>query len=45
VYLSPNAITVIKSRRQAWLSMKIDAFSAVLGTPEEKRPLGRPRLR
>jgi hypothetical protein len=36
---------VIKSRRKACLSVRRDACRAVLSKSEEKRPLGRPRLR
>jgi hypothetical protein len=45
MYSSPNVIIVIKSRRRSWRSVKRDACRAVLSKPEEKRPLGRPRLR
>jgi hypothetical protein len=44
-------ITIIKSRRMRWaghvarLGEKRNAYRILVGKPEEKRPLGRPRRR
>jgi hypothetical protein len=51
LYSSPNTVTVIKSRRMRWAGHvarigKERGISGVLiGRPEGKRPLGRPRRR
>jgi hypothetical protein len=49
MYSSPNIIRVIKSRRLRWTGhvarMGRDAYRALVGKPEGRRPLGRPRLR
>jgi hypothetical protein len=51
LYYSPNIISMIKSRRMRWaghLARMGDTRSAeriVVGKPEGKRPLGRPRRR
>jgi hypothetical protein len=49
LYSSPNIIRIIKSRRMRWaghvarLAEKRDAYRLLVGKPEGKRPLGRPR--
>jgi hypothetical protein len=49
VYSSPNIIRMIKSRRMRWaghvtrMGEKRNAYRILVGKPEEKRPLGRPR--
>jgi hypothetical protein len=51
LYSSPNIIRVIKSRRQRWaghvarVGERRGAYRALVGKPEGRRPLGRPRLR
>jgi hypothetical protein len=51
LYSSPNIIRVIKSRRMRWaghvarMGEKRGAYRILVGTPEGRRPLGRPRLR
>jgi hypothetical protein len=51
LYSSPNVIRVIKSRRMRWaghvarMGEKRDAYRILVGRPEGRRPLGRPRLR
>jgi hypothetical protein len=51
LYSSPNIIRIIKSRRMrwggyvAWMGEKRNAYRILVGSPEEKRPLGRPRRR
>jgi hypothetical protein len=51
LYSSPNIIRVIKSRRLRWaghvarMGEKRDADRALMGKPEGRRPLGRPRFR
>jgi len=51
MYSSTNIIQVIKSRRMRWTGHvariweRRGAYRALVGTPEEKRPLGRPRRR
>jgi hypothetical protein len=51
VYSSPNIIWVIKSRRLRWaghvarMGERRGAFRALVGKPEGRRPLGRPRRR
>jgi hypothetical protein len=48
---SPSIITIIKSRRMRWaghvarMGEKRDAYRILVGKPERKRPLGRPRRR
>jgi hypothetical protein len=50
-YSSPNIIRVIKSRRMRWaghvarMGKKRDAHRILVGRPEGRRPLGRPRHR
>jgi hypothetical protein len=50
-YSSPNIIGVIKSRRMRWLGHvarmgeKRGAYRILVGRPEGRRPLGRPRHR
>jgi hypothetical protein len=49
LYLSPNIIRVIKSRRMRWaehvarMGEKRGAYRILVGRPEGRRPLGRPR--
>jgi hypothetical protein len=49
LYSSPNIIRVIKSRRMRWvghvarMGVKRGAYRILMGRPEGRRPLGRPR--
>jgi hypothetical protein len=49
LYSSPSIITMIKSRRMRWaehvarMGQKSNAYRILVGMPQEKRPLGRPR--
>jgi hypothetical protein len=51
LYSSPNIIQVIKSRRLRWaghvarMGERGGAYRALVGKPEGRRPLGRPRCR
>jgi hypothetical protein len=51
LYSSPNIIRMIKSRRMKWtghlarMGETRNAYRILLGKPEGKRPLGRPRRR
>jgi hypothetical protein len=51
LYLSPNIIRLIKSRRMRWtghvarMEETRYAYRILVGEPEGKRPLGRPRRR
>jgi hypothetical protein len=51
LYSSPNALPVIKSRRMKWaghvarMDEGIGAYRILVGRPEGRRPLGRPRRR
>jgi hypothetical protein len=51
LYSSPNIFRVIKSRRMRWarhvarMGEGRDAYRVLVGKPEGKRPLGRPRRR
>jgi hypothetical protein len=51
LYSSPSIIRVIKSRRMRWpghvahMEEKRNAYRILIGKPEGKRPLGRPRRR
>jgi hypothetical protein len=51
LYSSPSIIRMIKSRRMRWathvarMREKRNAYRILMGNPEEKRPLGRPRRR
>jgi hypothetical protein len=51
LYSSPSIIRIIKSRRMRWaghvarMGEKSNAYKLLVGKPEGKRPLGRPRLR
>ena len=51
LYCSPNIVRVIKSRRMSWaghvarMGEKRGVYRVLVGKPEGKRPLGRPRLR
>jgi hypothetical protein len=51
LYSSPNIIQVIKSRRMRWarhvacIGEKRGAYKILVGRPEGRRPLGRPRSR
>jgi len=50
-YSSPNIVRVIKARRMRWaghvarMSEERGVYRVLLGKPEGKRPLGRPRRR
>jgi hypothetical protein len=49
LYSSPSIIRIIKSRRMRWtghvarMEEKMNAYRLLVGNPEGKRPLGRPR--
>jgi hypothetical protein len=49
LYSSPSIIKIIKSRRMRWaghvagMGEKRNAYRLLVGKPEGKRPLGRPR--
>jgi hypothetical protein len=51
LYFSPNIIRMIKSRRMRWaghvarMGETRNAYRRLVGKPEGKRPLGRPRRR
>jgi hypothetical protein len=51
LYSSPNIIRQIKSRRLRWarhvarMGKETDVYKVLMGKPEGKRPLGRPRRR
>jgi hypothetical protein len=51
VYSSPNIIRVIKSRRMRWaghvarMGERRGVYRALVGKPEGRKPLGRPRCR
>ena len=51
LYSSPNTVQVIKSRRMRWaghvarMVEERGLYRVLLGKPEERRPLGRPRRR
>ena len=51
LYSSPNIVRVIKSRRMRWAGdvARVEegrgVYRVLVGQPEEKRPLGRPRRR
>jgi hypothetical protein len=51
LYSSPNIIRVIKSRRMRWtghaarIGESRNAYRILVGNPERRRPLGRPRRR
>jgi hypothetical protein len=51
LYTSPNIIRLIKSRRMRWaghvarMGETRNVYRILLGKPEGKRPLGRPRCR
>jgi hypothetical protein len=51
LYSSPNIIRCIKSRRMKWAGHVVrigeerNVFKVLVGKPEGKRPLGRPRRR
>ena len=51
LYSSPNNVRVIKSRRMIWarhvtrMSEERGVYMFLVGKPERRRPLGRPRLR
>jgi hypothetical protein len=51
LYSSPNIIRVIKSRRMRWagyvahMGVRRGAYRILVGRPEGRRPLGRPRRR
>jgi hypothetical protein len=51
LYSSPSIIRIMKSRRMRWMGHvarmgeKMNAYRLLVGNPEGKRPLGRPRRR
>jgi hypothetical protein len=51
MYSSPNIVRVIKSRRMRWaghvarMDEEREVYRVLVGDPERKRPLGRPRRR
>jgi hypothetical protein len=51
LYSSPNIIRVMKSRRLRWaghaarMGVRRGVYRALVGKPEGRRPLGRPRRR
>jgi hypothetical protein len=51
LYSSPSIIRIIKSRRMRWaghvarMGEKRNTYRLLVGKPEGKRPLGRPRRR
>jgi hypothetical protein len=51
LYSSPSIIRIVKSRRMRWaghvtrMEEKRNAYRLLVGKPEGKRPLGRPRHR
>ena len=51
LYSSPNIVRVIASRRMRWagrvarMGERRDVYRVLVGKPEGKRPLGRPRHR
>jgi hypothetical protein len=51
LYSSPNIVRVIKSRRIRWaghvarMGEERDVYRVLVGRPEGKRPVGRPRRR
>ena len=51
LYSLPNIVRVVKSRRMRWAGHVADMgegrglYRALVGKPEKKRPLGRPRRR
>jgi len=51
LYCSPNIVRVIKSRRMRWaehvacMGEESGVYRVLVGKPEGKRPLGRPRRR
>ena len=51
LYCSPNIVRVIKSRRMRWaghvarMGEEREVYRVLVGKPEGKRPLGRPRCR
>jgi hypothetical protein len=51
LYSSPSIIRIIKSRRMRWaghvarIGEKRNAYRLLVGKPQRKRPLGRPRRR
>jgi hypothetical protein len=51
LYSSPNIIRMVRSRRMRWaghvarMCATRNAYRILVGKPEEKRPLGRPRRR
>jgi len=50
LYFLPNIVRVIKLRRMRWVEHVVhmgesrDVYRALVGKPEEKRPLGRPSI-
>jgi hypothetical protein len=51
LYFSPNIVRVIKSRRMKWtghvarMGVRSGVYRVLVGKPDGRRPLGRPRRR
>ena len=51
LYSSPKIVRVIKSRKMKWaghlvrMGERRDVYGVLIGKPERKRPLGRPKRR
>jgi hypothetical protein len=51
LYSSPSIIRIIKARKMRWaghvarIGDKMNAYRSLVGKPEARRPLGRPRRR
>jgi hypothetical protein len=51
LYSSPSISRIVKARRMRWaghvarMGEKMNAYRLLVGKPEERRPLGRPRRR
>jgi hypothetical protein len=45
LYSSPSIVRVIKARRMRWAGEVGGAYNILVGRPEGRRPLGRPRHR
>jgi hypothetical protein len=47
MYAPPNIIRVIRSRRMRWAGqvVRVGDMTILVGKPERKKPIGRPKLR
>jgi len=45
LYSLPNIVRVVKSRRMRWVGRGRGVYRVLVGKPEGRRPLGRPRCR